>query len=142
MLVPFRPFLEGFEDLDKFFEGAGMKSPVGISPAIDIYEKGNDIIVEAPLAGIDPDKVDISIQNDILTMQGKMDKKTEVDDKNYYRKEIRTGSFYRQIPLPKPVIGDKASAVFEDGVLKISVPKIEEKKSKKIAVQVKKKSKK
>lgn len=141
MLVPWRPFLEGFEEFDKFFDGANKKSMVGVSPAIDIYEKGKNIIVEAPLAGIDPEKVDISIENDILTMQGRMEKKSEVEDKNYYRREIRAGSFYRQIPLPKPVVGDEASAVYDDGVLKVSVPKAPEKKTKKIEVIVNKKKK-
>ena len=51
---------------------------MGVIPAIDIYEKGKDIIiVETTLAGIDPEKVEISIENDVLTLQGKMEKKTE-----------------------------------------------------------------
>ncbi|KKQ80035.1 MAG: Heat shock protein Hsp20 [Parcubacteria group bacterium GW2011_GWC2_38_7] len=136
MLIPWQPFLEPFENFEKFFNNANKNMPVGISPAVDIYEKGNYIIVETPLAGIDPEKVEVSIENDILTMQGKMEKKTEVEEKNYYRKEISTGSFYRQIPLPKPVLGDKAEASYESGVLKVTVPKAPEKKSKKIAVKV------
>jgi HSP20 family protein len=133
MLVPWQPFLEPFENFEKFF---GKNSPVGVIPAIDIYEKGKDIIVETTLAGIDPEKVEISIENDVLTLQGKMEKKTEVEDKNYYRKEISTGSFYRQVPLPKPVVGDKAAATYENGVLKIAVPKAPEKKLKKIDVKI------
>lgn len=136
MLIPWRPFLEPFEDFDRWF---GDKAPIGFSPAVDIYEKGNDLIIEAPLAGIDPDKMDISVENDVLTVQGKMEKKSEVEDKNYYRREIRSGSFYRQVPLPSHVIGDKASAAYENGVLKISVPKAAEKKAKKIEVKVNKK---
>ena len=84
-------------------------------------------IVETGLVGIDPDKVNISIEHDVLTIKGESEKKSEVDDKNYYRKEIRRGSFYRSVPLPAHVIGDKASAVAEDGVLKISIPKAPEK---------------
>jgi len=133
MLVPWQPFLEPFENFEKFF---GKNNPVGVVPAVDIYEKGKDIIVETTLAGIDPEKVEISIENDILTLQGKMEKKTEVEDKNYYRKEISTGSFYRQIPLPKPVVGDKAAATYENGVLKIAIPKAPEKKNKKIDVKI------
>ena len=95
----------------------------GMMPAIDMYEDKDNVIVEAQLAGIDPDKVDISIENDILTIKGESEKKSEVEDKNYYRKEIRRGSFYRNVQLPTHVIGDKASAIAEDGVLRISVPK-------------------
>lgn len=95
----------------------------GLVPAIDMYEDKDNVIVEAQLAGIDPDKVDISIENDILTIKGESEKKSEVDEKNYYRKEIRRGGFYRSIQLPTHVSGEKASAVAEDGVLRISVPK-------------------
>ncbi len=136
MLVPWKPFFEP-EEFDKFFDGfAGRNTSVGFSPAMDIYEDGGNLIIEAPMAGIKPEKVDISIENDILTIQGKMEKKSEVEDKNYYRREIQSGSFFRQVPLPAHVIGDKASAVYEQGVLKVSVPKVEEKKAKKIEVQV------
>jgi HSP20 family protein len=135
MLIPWRPFLEP-DEFDKFFEGFGSKAPVGFSPVVDIYEKGGNIIVEIPLAGVDPEKVDISIENDVLVIQGKMEKKSEVEEKNYYRREIRAGSFYRQVVLPAHVVGDKASAAYEDGVLKVSVPKAPEHKGKKIEVKV------
>ncbi len=59
------------------------------------------------------------------------------EDKNYYRKEIRTGSFYRSVPLPAHVIGEKASATASDGVLKIVIPKAPITKPKKIKIQTK-----
>jgi len=136
MLIPWRPFFEP-DEFDKFFEGmSNMKAPVGFSPAVDIYEKDGNLIVEAPLAGIKPDKVDVSIENDILTIQGKVEKKSEVEDKNYFRREIRSGSFYRQVALPAHVEGEKANAVFEEGVLKISIPKVQEETAKKIEVKI------
>lgn len=140
MLIPWKPFLEPFEEFDDFFRGFGRQhgAPIGFMPAVDIYEKGKDIIVEVPMAGIDPDKADISFEDNILTIKGKMEKRSEVEEKNYYRREIRAGSFFRQVPMPANVIGDKAHAAYEDGVLKISVPKAEEKKGKKIEVKVKK----
>jgi len=138
MLVPWRPFLDNVDDFDKMFDNFGMKAPVGFSPAVDVYEKGKEIILEMPIPQIKPENVEISIENDILTIQGKMEKKSEVDDKNYYRREVRQGAFFRQIPLPSRVIGEKASANYENGILKISVPKAEEKKGKKIEVKVRK----
>lgn len=138
MLTHWRPFLEPFDDFDKMFENFGQKAPIGFSPQVDIYEKGNDLIVEAPMPGIDPEKFEINVDSDMLTLKGKMEKKSEVEDKNYYRREIRSGSYYRQIPLPSHVIGDKAKAEYEDGVLKISIPKAPEKKAKKIAIKLKK----
>lgn len=110
----------------------------GFIPAIDMYEDKDNIIVEAPLAGMDPEKVDIAIENDILTIKGESEKKSEVEDKNYYRKEIQRGSFYRSVPLPMRVEGDKASAIAEDGVLRISIPKAPEAKTNRVKVNIKK----
>ncbi len=137
-LIKWTPFLDSFEDMDKIFSDfspvlRGAKS--GFMPAVDVYEEKDNVIVESELAGIDPEKVDIAIENDVLTIKGESEKKSEVEDKNYYRKEIRSGSFYRSIPLPAHVIGDKASAQAKDGVLKISIPKAAESKPKKIKIK-------
>lgn len=107
----------------------------GFTPAVDMYEDKDNLIVETQLAGIDPEKVDISIENDVLCLKGEGEKKSEVEEKNYYRKEIRRGSFYRSIPLPAHVLGDQASAEAVDGVLKISIPKAPEAKPKKIEIK-------
>jgi HSP20 family protein len=126
-LIKWTPFLADspFGEMDKMLRDLVPESinQMGFSPAVDIYEDKNNVIIETQLAGIDPAKVDISIENDVLTIKGEGEKKSEVEDKNYYRKEIRRGSFFRSIPLPNHVVGDKASAIAADGVLKISVPK-------------------
>ena len=83
------------------------------------------------------EKVDISIENNVLCLKGESEKKSEVDDKNYYRKEIRRGSFYRSIALPAKVDSDKAVATNEGGMLKIVIPKAAELKAKKIEIQKK-----
>lgn len=136
--TPFFPEFSDFEDMDKIFSEfnptrRGAQS--SFVPAVDMYEDKDNVIVETQLAGIDPKKVDISIKNDILIIKGESEKKSEVDDKNYYRKEIRRGSFYRSVPLPTQVLGDKASAIAEDGVLKISVPKAPEVKPNMIKIK-------
>jgi len=140
-LIKWTPFLSEFDDMDKAMESmlpAVRGNQFGFTPAVDMYEDKNNLIVETQLGGIDPEKVDISIENNILTIKGESEKKSEVEDKNYYRKEIRRGSFYRSIPLPTKVDGDKASAINEDGILKISVPKATEIKPKTIKIQNKK----
>ena len=83
-------------------------------------------------------ELDISIENNILYIKGESEKKSEVEDKNYYRKEIRQGSFFRSVPLPTRVVGDKASASVEDGVLKIVIPKAPKAKPKSIKIKTKK----
>lgn len=141
-LIKWTPFLEPFEDMDKMFNDflpATRGHQHNFVPAIDMYEDKDSVIVETQLAGIDPEKVSISIENDILVIKGEGEKKTEVDEKNYYRKEIRRGSFYRSLQLPARVIGDKAAASAEDGVLKIVIPKAEEAKPKTIKIKTIKK---
>jgi HSP20 family protein len=137
-LIKWTPFLPEFDDMDKMMESmlpAVRGNQFGFTPAVDMYEDKDNIIVETQLGGINPDKVDVSIENNILTIKGESEKKSEVEDKNYYRKEIRSGSFYRQIPLPTKVDGDKASAINEDGIIKISIPKAPEVKPKTIKIQ-------
>ena len=106
-------------------------------PAINMYEEKNAVIVEAPLAGVNVEDVEISVEKGILLLQGQSYKEHEVDDKNYYRKEVRSGSFYRYISLPMPVKEDKISAKFESGILKITCPKAGEGESKKINIDIK-----
>ncbi len=128
-----------FGELDKFFEEDFFSdSRAGFVPPVDVYEKGNNVIVEVPLAGINPEKVDVAVEDDILTVKGRMDEKTEVKEKDYYRKEVRKGSFQRTIQLPVTVQGTKASAVSENGLLKISIPKAKKKKAKQIKIKISK----
>lgn len=132
-IIKYRPFWPDFDE--DFFS---LPDKMGFTPAVDVYEDKDNVIVESPLAGIDPEKVNIEIEDNVLKISGQEEKKSEVDEKNYYRKEIRSGSFYRAISLPKAVHGEKAEASFDKGVLRITVPKKEEAKPKKIAIKAKK----
>lgn len=140
-LIKWSPFLSDnyFDDMDKMISEfvPTVRGVNGFMPAVDIYEDRDNIVVETQLAGIDPEKIDISIENDVLCIKGEGEKKTEVDEKNYYRKEIRRGSFFRSISLPSKVLGDNASAVTEGGILKISIPKAAESKAKVIKIKTK-----
>jgi HSP20 family protein len=121
--------------LDRFFDDALMGE--GFTPALDVYQDKDNVIVEAAITGIDPEKVEITVENDVLTLAGTTEEKTEVKREDYYRKEIRSGSFARSVILPMRVKGDAAEAHYEKGVLTIVIPKAEEVKPKKIAVKVK-----
>jgi len=96
-IVRWAPLMPSFDDFDKFFDGSGFVL------ALDVYQTKDTVVVETPLAGIDPNKVNISIENDILTIEGATEHKTEVDEKNYYRKEVRSGAFHRSVALPASV---------------------------------------
>ena len=140
-LIKWSPFFDGFEDADKMFSEfvpmVRRTDSAGFVPAIDMYEDKNNLIVETQLVGIDPEKVSIALENDVLTIKGESEKKSEVEDKNYYRKEIRRGSFFRSIALPAHVDGDQARAITADGILKISIPKKSESGAKTIKIEKK-----
>jgi HSP20 family protein len=116
---------------DDFFAGADF------IPAIDVYQDRDNVIVETSLAGVNPEKVDVSIENDVLTVSGRTEEKHEVKREDYYRKEIREGSFSRSVILPMAVKAEEAEAHAEKGILKITIPKAEIAKPKKIAVKMK-----
>lgn len=123
---PFEEAERGLMDLSK-----------GFIPAVDVYEKGNDVIVETPLAGVDPKDVEITVEGGVLTVRGKTEHRKEVDEKDYLYKEVRYGAFQRKIALPAPVLGEKAEATSEHGLLRITIPKAEDGGKKAIKVEVK-----
>lgn len=111
----------------------------GFIPAVDVYENGNDVIVETPLAGVDPKDVEVTVDGGVLTLRGKTEHKKEVDEKDYIYKEVRYGAFQRKIALPAQVVGEKAQATSEHGMLRITIPKAKGDKKKAVKVEVKKK---
>jgi HSP20 family protein len=98
-------------------EGAGR------IPALDLYEKENNLIVEAELPGIAKEDVKITYTDHSLAIQGETKCEKEEKKEGYYRSERQYGSFYRAIPLPQSVDFAKAKAEFKDGVLIITLPK-------------------
>ena len=142
-LVHWRPFgfpHDPFEEMERMMEEAGRMMPERVSgwtPALDIYQTDKDVIVEMPLAGVSPKDVDISIEDNTLMVKGTTQRKTEVDEKSFYRKEVRHGSFYRAVSLPVAVLKDKASATSENGVLKIMLPKAPDVKAKTVPIKIK-----
>lgn len=123
-LIPWSPLM----NLDDFQE---------FTPALDIYQTKDAVVVETPVVKMDPAKVNISIENDVLTIEGESEQKSEVDEKNYYRKEVRYGSFHRSVALPVAVSGEKAEAEYKEGLLKITIPKAPQAKKKTIKIKAK-----
>lgn len=104
------------------------------SPNVDIYEDENRLIVEAELPGMNREDFEVSVENNVLTLKGerKFEKKTEGD--NYHRVERAYGSFTRQFTLPQTITAEGATADFENGVLRVALPKREETKARKIEI--------
>jgi HSP20 family protein len=104
------------------------------SPRVDIFEEKDNLIVEAELPGLNREDFDVSVENNILTLKGerKFEKKENTD--NFHRVERSYGAFTRQFTLPQTVTAEGATADFENGVLRISLPKREETKARKIEI--------
>ena len=119
--------LESFWDTKSF----GM----GWNPDIDIAETDNEIIVKVEIPGVDSKEMDISIVDDKLTIKGEKKEEKEEKGKSYHRVERSYGSFTRTIALPAHVKTDEIVAKNHQGVLEITLPKMEEAKTKKITVK-------
>jgi len=107
-------------------------------PAVDVFDQTDAVVLKAELAGMDPDDIEISVEDNVLTIKGERKFEEKVDDERYYRIERRFGSFQRSLALPQGVNAEDISASYDDGILEVRVPKAEEEKPKKITVQARK----
>ncbi len=129
------------EAMDRLFDDAftrPLSSNLSSSfPAIDLYQTDDDIVVNAVVPGFKPEDVQISVNANTLTLRGEMKQDEEHKDATYHIHELRQGSFERQIMLPIDVDSNKAHAEFENGVLKVTLPKAEAVKPKTITIKAK-----
>lgn len=108
------------------------------APAMDLYETDDAVVVKVALPGVDPEKVDIRITGDTLTIRGRVEEDVVEENATYYLRERRAGAFSRTVRLPVPVIADEAEATYENGVLTLVLPKVEEVRPKTIVINNKK----
>lgn len=102
---------------------------------IDVYQTPNEIVVESPIAGVAPEDIDISITPETVTIKGKRERETHIKDEDYVYQECYWGRFSRSVVLPQEVDADKAEANIKNGVLTITLPKLNRLKSKKLKVK-------
>jgi HSP20 family protein len=123
---------------DSFVRPGYSRGEPGIATLpIDMYQTTDDVVVKAALPGFKPEEVDISITGDTVTIKGEHKEEQEVKDEDYFYKERRYGTFSRSVTLPVQVKSDKAEAVFENGILTLTLPKAEAVKPKQIKVKAK-----
>lgn len=106
-------------------------------PAVDMFEKAEEIVVKAEVPGIDKKNIKISVSENMLTIKGEMKKEEEVKEEDYYYSERSYGSFSRSLRLPAKVLEGKISAEFKDGIIEVHLPKAAESKPKEIKVDIK-----
>jgi HSP20 family protein len=104
------------------------------NPNVDIYENKDQIVVEAELPGMNREDFDLTVENNVITLRGerRFEKKDEAD--NYHRVERSYGSFTRSFTLPQTVSGEGATAEYRNGVLRVTLPKREEAKARRIEI--------
>lgn len=101
--------------------GEAFGVPFAQWPSMDIYSKGDDLVIKAEVPGSSPEDIDIDLEDDVLTISGKRTHEEEVEEDDYYRKECAYGSFCRNIQLPKGIGEEDVSAKLKDGLLEVVV---------------------
>jgi len=104
-------------------------------PTVDTYEEGDNVVIRAELPGVNKEDVSIDVKDNVLTLKGERKHEENVKEENYFRRESAYGKFQRAFTLPDAVDASKIEASYKDGVLKITVPKAEETKAKKIDIK-------
>jgi HSP20 family protein len=152
-IVRFRPFSQAVDSFRDFgdmqaevnrlfdnFIGRPAQQPGSMervwAPAVDVYETKDALMVDAELPGLDEKDIHLSIIGDVLSVRGERQWNQEVKQESYYRGERWYGKFERSLPLPMPVQADKVTAKYRDGVLTITLPKVEEIRPKEIKIDV------
>jgi len=104
-------------------------------PAFDVSETDNEIVVKAELPGMNVEDIDIALTDGLLTIKGERKMEKEDKEENYHRIERQFGSFSRSLNLGTKVRADGIEAGYKDGILTVTLPKVEESKPKKIEVK-------
>jgi HSP20 family protein len=105
-------------------------------PAVEMYESGDEVVVRAEMPNVDPSNVDVTVTSEAVTIKGAVRQEQETKERNYYRRELRYGSYVRTLALPVEVKGGDAKAAYKDGVLEVKIPKAERAKPASVKVQV------
>jgi HSP20 family protein len=103
---------------------------------VDIYEDADNVVIKAEIPGVNKEDISVSLTEDTVTISGKKSEEKKVEKENYYRKEIRTGSFSRSFTLPCAVDKEKVKATYKNGILEIVLPKSEKEKAKEVKIEV------
>jgi len=103
--------------------------------AVDMFQTANEIIIQAVVAGVKQDEIDVSITQDMVTIQGKRQRQRETSGDDYYYQELYWGGFSRSVLLPQEVDSDASEATLKNGLLTIKMPKIDKNRIQKLRVK-------
>lgn len=144
LTTPFGMMRRMAEEMNQLFENAGMGrfspgqfvAPSGVSsPNVDVSETPEAVIVDAELPGVEEKDIDLQVTNDTLILRAKTHKEESRQEQTMYITERRYGSYHRVIALPAPINPDSAKARYQDGVLRVTLPKAEQVRGRRIHVE-------
>lgn len=141
---PFREMSALQERMNRLFSDVRAQAPVrgeeivqgAWIPAVDIFETNEAIVLKAELPGITAQDISVEVKDNTLTLKGEKKFEKEVKEENYHRVERSYGSFQRAFTLPGTIHQEKVKAKFKDGILEITLPKVEEDKPKQVKVEI------
>lgn len=135
---PFRELRNLQDEMTRLFAGGGVGREEMLngawSPKVDIFENKDQLVLEAELPGMKREDFELSFENNVISLKGERRFEKQTDSDNYHRVERSYGSFTRSFTLPQTVTPDGAKAEFRNGILRVSLPKREETKARKIEV--------
>ena len=132
---PWRELERIRREMDSLFDTGSGSGKTGYPP-VNVYDTGNDVLVQAELPGMTKEDIQITYAEGNLTLTGKRKPTMEGDKYTLIRNERSTGEFEKSLNIPYPIVQDNISADFKNGVLTITLPKAEEAKPKKIEVNI------
>ncbi len=138
---PFREMMTLRNAMDRLLEEAfvlpSRLRPLGegLGVVLDVAETEEEFLVRASLPGINPDDLDISLAENVLTIKGEVKADEDIKEEQYHIRERRYGSFARSVSLPAPVDADAVEATYENGILTLRLPKAAEARPRKIPVR-------
>ncbi len=134
---PIRQQMNLFNEFDRLFERSALsyRPAENWGLALDVAENEDGYTIKASVPGINPDDLDITLEDNVLTIKGDVQNDEEIEKEQYHIRERRYGRFSRSIKFPVMVNSDNVSAAYDKGVLTLAVPKAEEVKPKRIAIK-------
>ncbi len=134
---PFRRLRRRDDVFEDFLRDVfGREEGALLEPPVEVSESDGEVAVKMLVPGVEKDEIQVSIDEGVLNVRGEMRKEHEEKKKNYYRQEIRYGTFHRSVRLPTEVEASKASAALKNGTLTITLPKATQPKAQQIKVAV------
>ncbi len=132
---PFRDLRRIENTVDRFWRGFGVDQSGGWAVPLDVVQEGDNILVHGTLPGVKPEDIKVTIEDGVLNISAESKHDHEEQNGNYLIRERRSGKFRRALRLPDSVDAEAAETTYENGVLTVTLPKVEAKKAKRLEVK-------